>query len=62
MKKKPIARAKVYPVLVACCEEGAGFGVHRAFKHTDNPSQEAIIENVEREILSLLCERLSFPE
>lgn len=56
MKPKP--RAKLYPVLVQCVEEGAAFGVHRAFKHVDHPAAGAICEHVEREILNLLCERL----
>ena len=56
--RKPRPRAKLYPVLVACVEEGAAFGVRRAFKHTETPDHAGICEQVEREILNLLCERL----
>ena len=56
--RKPRPRAKLYPVLVACVEEGAAFGVRRAFKHTETPDYATICEHVEREILNLLCERL----
>lgn len=60
MKPKP--RVKIYPVLVQCVEEGAAYGVRRAFKHTDHPEMEVICEHVEREILNLLCERLELGE
>jgi len=56
--RKPRPRARLYPVLVACVEEGAAFGIRRAFKHTETPDHEVICEHVGREILNLLCERL----
>lgn len=59
---KPKPKVKVYPVLAQCVEDGAAYGVHRAFKYAEHPTEDAICEHVEREILNLLCERLDLNE
>lgn len=37
-------------VLEACIESGIEMGVRRAFKHTNNPSERALIECVTRAV------------
>ena len=37
-------------ILERCIEEGAKRGYTRAFKHTDSPSEEAILESVSDKI------------
>ena len=39
-------------VLDAIFEEGIGFGLNRAFKHTDTPSREDIAYEVYNELLN----------
>lgn len=51
-----------YAVLSDCVEAGVAYGVRRAFKHTDTPSQEAIAEEVEQAVLNAICEKFTFPD
>jgi hypothetical protein len=51
-----------YKVLVECVEEGARYGVFRAFKHTDEPSIEKIVSEVEAAVMNAICEKFIFPE
>lgn len=59
---KPKPKVKIYPVLARCVEEGVGYGMHRAFKHTETPSHEAICEQVEQAVMNALCEALDLGE
>jgi hypothetical protein len=52
----------VYRVMAMAVESGVAYGVNRAFKHTDSPSREAIVEAVENAVLTELCEWFSFGE
>jgi len=52
----------VYNVVARAVEEGVAYGLRRAYKHVDDPSQESIAEHVEREVLNALCEVIRFPE
>jgi len=60
MKQRPRLKAKLYVLAAEAVEVGSSFGVRGAFKHTDTPSVETIIENVEREMLNALTERFDF--
>ena len=53
-------KPKFYPILTDCIERGIQFGLNRSFKHDDKPTQEAIAQNVEREILNQLHEYFVF--
>lgn len=44
-------KIKVYDLLRDAVENGAAMGVRRAYKHTENPSQDAIIASVENEVM-----------
>jgi hypothetical protein len=47
-------------VLHRAVEEGAERGVHRAYKHDDAPSVEAIAKHVTREVMNSLDSVLQF--
>jgi len=55
-------RPDYYRILSRLVEAGAQYGVRRAFKHTDNPELETIIENVEREIMTAISEEFIFDD
>jgi hypothetical protein len=60
MKQHSAPQVKVYDVMVRAVEEGAAHGVRRAYKHTSNPSPEAIEESVVEEVLNSICEWFEF--
>lgn len=45
-----------YAIISDCVERGAGFGVRRAYKHTDSPSEDAIVESVNNEVMNAISE------
>lgn len=47
---------KVLPVLEMCISNGLKLGYNRAFKHTEQPSEEAILLYQEQAIMSELFE------
>lgn len=49
-----------YKVMTECVEEGARCGVNRAFKHTDEPSIEQIIQEVETAVMDSIFEKFLF--
>lgn len=62
MKAKGTVKIDAYKVIRRAVEEGVECGVRRAHKHTTKPSNEAITESVEREVMNALCEVLKFDE
>ena len=65
MKKlKPSSglRINAYDVIMQAVEEGAFYGVRRAYKHTDTPSQDAIADAVRQAVVNALCEVLVFED
>lgn len=55
-------KARTYNLLSEAVERGALLGIGRAFKHVDSPSHEQIAANVEREVMTAICEFFSFDE
>lgn len=55
-------RVRAYDVMARAVEEGVVCGLSRAHKHTEKPSQAAIAESVEREVMSAICEVFAFEE
>ena len=53
-------KPKFYPILTDCIERGIQFGIRRAYKHNDTPSQEDIEHCVNNEILNQLHEYFVF--
>jgi len=56
MSKKLDLKPNVYEIVSRAVEAGARFGVHRAFKHTETPEREAIVAQVESEVMLALSE------
>jgi hypothetical protein len=53
-------RVNEYVVLSECIEAGVRYGVSRAFKYTDEPSQSEIERDVESAVMSAICEKFIF--
>jgi hypothetical protein len=53
-------RVNYRAIILECIEHGVARGFHRAYKHTENPSREAIIEQIEDCIMSEFVERFFF--
>jgi hypothetical protein len=49
-----------YKVMTECVKEGARRGVNRAFKHTEEPSIEQIIQEVETAVMDSIFEKFLF--
>lgn len=56
MKKKPILKPRIYPILTEAVESGVMWGIKRAFKYTEKPTQDALIDYVTQEVLNALLE------
>ncbi len=55
-------RPKAYPVLVDAIESGVRYGYRRAHKHDPKPSEDVIIDHIERAVIGEICERFHMPE
>lgn len=53
-------KAKEYPLLVRCVEEGVDYGYMRAYKHTDTPDETAIKTAIQEAVVSAICEAFDF--
>ena len=55
-------KAKIYPLLERCIEDGLRRGYRRAHKYVEKPTEEAIFEEIERCIMGEICEWFDFAE
>ena len=55
-------KINAYEVISRAVEEGVGYGLMRAYKHTDKPSKDNIQTEIENAVMSSLCEVLKFGE
>jgi hypothetical protein len=53
-------KPKILPVLEMCIESGLAYGYRRAFKHTDNPTEEHITNTIKESIMHELYEWFDF--
>lgn len=53
---------KAYEIIVRAVDEGSAYGVRRAFKHTNTPTEHEIIAAVEEAIMETLHAVLDFEE
>ena len=53
-------KPKTYVILERAVEEGARLGYNRAFKHNENPSEEAIVESVVDGVMLSISEVFAF--
>lgn len=55
-------KANYWKIIGMAVDQGVEFGLNRAFKHTDEPTREQIHAEIEREIMTAICEYLTFDE
>jgi len=55
-----IMKPKILPLLEMCIENGLAYGYRRAFKHTDNPTEEQITDAIRDSIMHELYEWFDF--
>ena len=55
-------RPKTYRVLELAVEDGVKYGYQRAYKYVDNPTEEAIVKEVQAAVLSAICEWFLFDD
>ena len=51
-----------YKILQMAVEDGIALGVRRAFKYTDEPSEDQMIETIRMEVMTQICEWFYFNE
>lgn len=59
---KGSVRIDAYAVISRAIEEGIGYGWNRAHKHTDTPSRDHILTEIENAIMNSLGEVLKYGE
>jgi len=55
-------KPKFRVILEQAIEEGVRRGYFRSFKHVENPTESAIIENIEEAVMSSIYEYFDFEE
>jgi len=55
-------KPKIRVILELAIEEGVRRGYSRAHKHIENPSEGAIIEHIEENVMSAIYEYFTFDE
>jgi len=55
-------KVKTLTILEMAINAGVKRGWNRAHKHIENPNEETICDNIEREIMNELCEYFSFDD
>lgn len=58
--KKVKPKFNAYTILERAVDQGAAYGYRRAYKHTDSPSEEAIIQSIVENVMNELCEVINF--
>jgi hypothetical protein len=51
-----------FKVVQMAVRDGIAIGVRRARKHIDNPTDDELIDIIEREVMTQLCEWFRFEE
>jgi len=60
MKPSIKMRFRIYDLISEAVDTGIEFGVNRSFKHSDNPTMEAIKNNVQNEVMLALGNVIDF--
>ena len=55
-------QVKLYSIIQRAVEEGIEMGYNRAYKYTDTPTRDIMVENLEREIMNSLSEVIDFED
>jgi hypothetical protein len=45
-----------------CIENGLAFGLNRAYKHTDEPTKDQILDAIEQALMEEIHQWFEFPE
>lgn len=53
-------KPKTYNLMERCVEDGVARGYRRAFKHTDDPGEHAILDNIVSGVMLELSEWFDF--
>jgi len=53
-------KMNTYMIIDDAIEAGIRFGYSRAFKHTDKPHEETIVQSIHDSIMNNLCEVVDF--
>ena len=53
-------KLKLYTVISRAVNEGVNYGVNRAFKYSDTPNHESLVEHIEREVMNSLDEVIEY--
>lgn len=53
-------KINAYEVINRAVDDGVSYGFMRAFKHTDKPTNEHIMEEINNAIMGSLCDVLIF--
>ena len=53
-------KAKEYLLLSKCVEDGIQYGINRAHKHTDAPTQEHLAREIENAVMNEICSWFEF--
>jgi len=62
IKTEGVVRIDAYAVISRAVEEGIEYGWNRAHKHTDKPSKDLILTEMENAIMNSLSEVLQYGE
>jgi hypothetical protein len=55
-------RPKEHLLMEECVEAGVRCGLARAFKHTDDPSEDSIVDAIARAVLEMIDEKWTYDE
>ena len=53
---------KAYAIVCEAVERGVAYGITRAHKHTDRPTEEQLTEHIEREVMNELSSVLAWDD
>ena len=53
-------KPNAYRLIEMCVESGIAHGLHRAYKHNDNPTAEQIEEKIMQAVMHEICEWFVF--
>lgn len=53
-------KAKEYPLMARCVEDGIAYGYTRAHKHTETPNEQLIKQEIYNAVMNEICECFDF--
>lgn len=55
-------KAKEYLLLARCVEDGIQYGINRAHKHTESPTREHLVREIENAVMNEICTWFNFED